>query len=86
MSKAVKEILLCHHFVPVPVHLLPQVGILALLQLDQSCDLLTNKRESFRHGITPIPPGLSVPSSLVCDGHAMAPSLGTCQHDGEGRT
>lgn len=39
MSKAVKEILLCHHFVPVPVHLLPQVGILAFLQLDQSCDL-----------------------------------------------
>lgn len=39
MGKAVKEILLCHHFIPVPVHLLPKVGVLTLFQLDQCCDL-----------------------------------------------
>lgn len=39
MGKAVKEILLCHHFVPVPIHLLPKVGVLTLFQLDQRCDL-----------------------------------------------
>ena len=39
MSEAVEEVLLCHHLVPVPVHLLPKVGVLALLQLDQGCDL-----------------------------------------------
>ena len=44
MGKAVKEILPGHHFVPVPVHLLPKVGVLALLQLDQSCDLLPSER------------------------------------------
>lgn len=43
MDKAVKEILLCHHFIPVPIHLLPKVGILALLQLDQGCDLLPKR-------------------------------------------
>lgn len=43
MCEAVKEILLCHHFVPVPIHLLPEVGILTLLQLDESCDLLHQK-------------------------------------------
>lgn len=43
MDKAVKEILLGQHFVPVPVHLLPKVGILALLQLDQGCDLLPKR-------------------------------------------
>jgi hypothetical protein len=56
MGKAVKEILLCHHFIPVPVHLLPKVGILALFQLDQSCDLFPPKRGILRHGILPVPP------------------------------
>ena len=46
MGKAVKEILPSHHFIPVPVHFLPKVGVLALLQLDQSCDLLPSKKHS----------------------------------------
>lgn len=67
MGEAVKEILLCHHFVPVPIHLLPKVGVLALLQLDQSCDLLAPKRETFsmvshqfpQNTLGPVQPGLS---------------------------
>ena len=46
MGKAVKEILPSHHIIPVPVHFIPKVGVLALLQLDQSCDLLPSKKHS----------------------------------------
>lgn len=45
MGKTVKEILLGDHFVPVPVHLLPKMGILAFLQLDQSCDLFHQREK-----------------------------------------
>lgn len=55
MGKAIKEILLGHHFIPVPVHLLPKVSVLALLQLDQSCDLLPSERDTLRCGLTPVP-------------------------------
>lgn len=62
MGKAVKEILLCHHFIPVPVHLLPKVGVLTLFQLDQSCDLSAMTSHPFR-------------TNLACNRHAGSDQL-----------
>lgn len=35
LAESVKDVLLSHHFKPVAVHFLPQMGVLALLQLNQ---------------------------------------------------
>lgn len=70
MGKAVEEILLGHHFIPVPVHLLPKVRVLTLLQLDQRCDLLAPKETlSGRHHSKALQTHLAL-SSLFCDGPA----------------
>lgn len=85
MGKAVKEILLCHHFIPVPVHLLPKVGIFTLLQLDESCDLFHQKERLSGIASHPVAPEHTLNLfSLVSDRAAMIPLFRTCQHDGEG--